>query len=140
MVLTQQDVNGAAENLPAHEDTMITGPMGDCVSIVVLWNFAGARAGNVRGHHGSGGFGAVNLASLFAGVPNNANTVVHCFFGSIAQASGDPARAPGAIGAYVALANINYHNISNASVTRTNVVTQTVMPAPRRGSGCCVVQ
>ncbi|WP_283138836.1 hypothetical protein [Rhizohabitans arisaemae] len=81
MQLTQQSTPAAAQDLPAADNTVVTGPMGDCVSVIVLWNPNGAgQYQNVRGYHGSGGFQAINLPSLFAGVPNAVGTrIVGCF-------------------------------------------------------------
>ncbi|HEY5894512.1 MAG TPA: hypothetical protein VIT91_14920 [Chthoniobacterales bacterium] len=122
MKLRMQKIGGQAENLPAHDNVMNTGAMGDCVSIVILWNFVGGNAQNVRGYHGFGGLGAINMNSLFAGVPNHNATVVHCIFGSLAQVGSDPINAPAIINARVPLANSHYHNLSNANVTRAGAV------------------
>lgn len=124
MKLRMQSSGGQAENLPAHDNIMNTGSMGDCVSIVVLWNFVGGNATNVRGYHGFGGLGAINMNSLFAGVPNNNATTVRCIFGGLAQVGSDPTNAPGLISARVPLATVTYHNLSNANVTRAGVVSQ----------------
>jgi hypothetical protein len=80
MILTQQSTPAPAQNLPAGDDVMITGPMGDCVSVIVLWGLVGQAYQHVRGYHGSGGFLSINLNSLFNGVPNNAATrIIGCF-------------------------------------------------------------
>ncbi len=82
MQLMQQPVTGTAQNLPAHDNTMDTGPMGCCVSVIVLWNPNAAGVyQNVRGFHGGGGAQAVNYASLIAGVPAHATTQVFVFNG-----------------------------------------------------------
>jgi hypothetical protein len=72
MQLIQRNNNGfPAQILPNNDNEIITGPMGDCVSVIVLYNL---NAHNVfqhaRGYHGGGGLGNVNFASLFGGVPN----------------------------------------------------------------------
>jgi hypothetical protein len=80
MILSQRSSPDPAEDLPAGDNTMITGYMGDCVSVIVLWGLVGGVYQNVRGYHGSGGFEAIDLPSLFGGVPNNAGTrIIGCF-------------------------------------------------------------
>ncbi|MEV3978574.1 hypothetical protein ACFYUV_26460 [Nonomuraea sp. NPDC003560] len=92
MILTQQSTPAPAEDLPANQNVMITGPMGDCVSVVVLWNQVAGAYQNVRGYHGSGGFQAINLPSLFAGVPNVAGTRIIGFFTVQSASSNDRQR------------------------------------------------
>ncbi|GII93410.1 hypothetical protein [Sinosporangium siamense] len=93
MQLTQQSTPAPAQNLPAGDNTMVTGPMGDCVSVVVLWNPDGnGQYQNVRGYHGSGGFQAINLNSLFNAVPNVAATRVIGFFTTQSSSSNDRQR------------------------------------------------
>ncbi len=76
MVLTMGGDYGLAQDLRVGADEVDTGPMGDCVSIVLLWNCEPTTGPyqNVRGFHGAGGFGAINLGSLFANVPDAAET------------------------------------------------------------------
>ncbi|WP_049560093.1 hypothetical protein [Nonomuraea sp. SBT364] len=92
MILQQRSDPQPAQDLGAADDTVITGPMGDCVSVVVLWNQVGGRYQNVRGYHGSGGFQAINLPSLFHQVPNNAGTSVIGFFTTQSLSSNDRQR------------------------------------------------
>jgi hypothetical protein len=65
--------NSSIFDLNDDEDAMVTGPMGGCVSVILLWGAAGGRFAHVRGHHGSGGVDAIDWASLKAGVPAGAN-------------------------------------------------------------------
>lgn len=87
MNLNMQGAGGMPQNLPGPDNTIVTGPMGDCVSVVVLYNYnAGLnRYGNGRGWHGLGGAQVVNMASMMAGVPNNAMTQVIIIPGSLQQ-------------------------------------------------------
>ncbi len=68
--------NPTAQDLPRDHDKMITGQMGDCVSVIALWTLSGDKYQNVRGHHGSGGFLAVEFESLFDHVPDQYTTRV----------------------------------------------------------------
>ncbi|MEU7852374.1 hypothetical protein [Nonomuraea sp. NPDC049141] len=80
MNLTQQSTPAPAQTLPAGDNEVITGAMGDCVSVIVLWNQVGPNYQNVRGYHGSGGFQAIDFPSLFNAVPNAAGTrIIGCF-------------------------------------------------------------
>lgn len=93
MVLNQQNSpNGPIQTLPGGQNDVETGSMGDCVSVVVLWNNVGGQFQNVRGYHGGGGFTNVNAAGLIAGVPNNAGTRIVACIGTIAAASNDVQR------------------------------------------------
>lgn len=93
MVLVQQnDPNGPIQTLPAGQNDVETGSMGDCVSVVVLWNNVGGQYQNVRGYHGGGGFQNVNTAGLIAGVPNAAATLIVACIGTVAAASNDVQR------------------------------------------------
>jgi hypothetical protein len=80
-----------AEDLPGNDDVMCTGSMGDCVSVVVLWNrnHDTTTFDNVRGYHGAGGFSEINLESLFHDVPPGEGTVIYGFFGGVAASSRD---------------------------------------------------
>lgn len=64
-----------AENLPDDYDVMVTGSMGECVSVIVLWGRDGNRYRHVRGYHGFGGIAAVDTQSLFEGVPDDEGTL-----------------------------------------------------------------
>ncbi len=95
MELTMRGEGEPAQDLPAGDNEVDTGPMGDCVSVVLLWNLQAGLYQNVRGFHGAGGFLAINLDSLFAGVPNAAGTLmIACMGGggSRSGGSGDPDR------------------------------------------------
>ena len=69
-------LTGGPENLPNNDGVMETGHMGDCVSVIVLWNLHGIQYGNVRGWHGLGGIEAIDFAQLFQGVPDDILTQV----------------------------------------------------------------
>jgi len=61
--------------VPAAGDAILTGGMGDCVCVIVIFNPNGAGAyTGMRGYHGGGGLPNVNFAALFAFVPNNLTT------------------------------------------------------------------
>jgi hypothetical protein len=92
MILRQQTKPSPAQDLPTNDNRMVTGQMGDCVSVIVLWSLAGGSYPNVRGYHGSGGFDSIDLPSLFHGVPDNANTRIIGCFSPLALASNDRAR------------------------------------------------
>jgi hypothetical protein len=78
-----------AENVPEHYDEVETGRMGDCVSIVVLWQrkkgrFWQRKKGRyekIRGFHGDGGYQAINHDSLFKNVPDGKDTLIIACFG-----------------------------------------------------------
>ena len=113
----------APENLPPHDNAMETGPMGDCVSVIVLWHLVGTRYGSVRGWHGMGGIEAINFPLLFNGVPNVAQTQVII----IASDSGTVTylldNVHNLVHAQLNLATIRVcKGFSNARVTRSGVV------------------
>lgn len=65
-------------DLEANEKAILTGVMGGCCSIVVLWgkNIDGSGYQNVRGHHAGGGPGNLNWDLLLKGVKSGASTKV----------------------------------------------------------------
>jgi hypothetical protein len=68
---------GDVERLPDNDNSLRTGPMGNCVSVVVLSNPDGnGRYSDVVGWHGWGGLHKIDFAKLMAGVPNNPTTRV----------------------------------------------------------------
>ena len=85
MQLKQRNANTYnAEPLPMGDNEVVTGHMGDCVSVIVLFNpNAMGNYASVRGYHGGGGLGNVNYNSLFAGVPNLADTRIIMVSGSL---------------------------------------------------------
>lgn len=88
MQLIQRNNNtSAAQILPVNDNEITTGPMGGCVSVIVLYNL---NANNVyqsaKGYHGGGGLGNVNFNSLFANVPNVHTTMIVVASGTL-QAS-----------------------------------------------------
>lgn len=87
MQLNMQNIGGVPQNLSGGDNTIVTGPMGDCVSVVVLWNFVGAGYTHTRGWHGLGGVQAVDMAAMMAGVPNNVLTQVILIPGSLQQSN-----------------------------------------------------
>ncbi|MET8755434.1 hypothetical protein ABZW32_35835 [Streptomyces sp. NPDC004667] len=87
MELTMQYAEGEAEDLPADDEEITTGYMGDCVSIIVAWDVNDGRYANMRGFHGSGAFGNINLDSLFSGVPLTRETRVFICMGSLSRSN-----------------------------------------------------
>ncbi len=91
MVLIQHNnPNQPPQVLPALDNIIDTGGMGDCACAIVLWNplnpaggLAGLQFQNARGYHGGGGLGNVNWAGLLAGVPNAATTHVILLSGTL---------------------------------------------------------
>ncbi len=78
MKLGMRNKDQDAETLPSYDDKIKTGNMGDCVCVIVMWNYNGVNRqyAQVRGFHGNGGIRAVNLTSLFVGVTDNQDTLV----------------------------------------------------------------
>lgn len=63
-----------AQLLPRGDDEINTGPMTECVSVIVLCNHNGNRYQQARGYHGGGGIENVNFDNLFRGIPNHQTT------------------------------------------------------------------
>ena len=82
MVLT---VGGGAQDLPADDDVMITGQMGDCVSVIVLFNCVDGTYRNIRGWHGLGGSRSINMKQMMRKVPNETATQVLVIPGRLQQ-------------------------------------------------------
>lgn len=129
MNLAMQGAGGFPQNLGAADPIVVTGPMGDCVSVIVLYNYnVGAiQYANARGWHGLGGVQVVNMANMMAGVPNVALTQVIVIPGSLQQSNyardQTMAHVQAGLGAH-GLVNLRYiANCSNATVTRQGVVT-----------------
>jgi hypothetical protein len=82
--LTQQSNHHRAQNLAKRFDEVETGPMGACVSVVVLWEWSieKGRYKNIRGFHGGGGVEAINFDSLFDKVPDGPGTLIIVCYGS----------------------------------------------------------
>lgn len=129
MNLAMQGAGGFPQNLGAADPTIVTGPMGDCVSVIVLYNYnAGTNQyANARGWHGLGGAQVVNMAHMMAGVPNLALTQVIVIPGSLQQSNYARDQTMAHVQAGLAahgLVNLRYiANCSNATVTRQGVVT-----------------
>jgi hypothetical protein len=129
MNLNMQGLGGAPQNLPAHDNHIVTGPMGDCVSIIVLYNYnlGMNRYVNARGWHGLGGAQVINMVAMLAGVPNVALTQVIIIPGSLQQSN----YAQGQTMAHVQAGlgghgNVNVRYVagrSNATVNRQGVIT-----------------
>lgn len=97
MILSMTD--GQARNLPAGDNVIVTGNLGYCSAVIVMWNPDGTgRFANVRGWHGNGGVAAIDFAALLAGVPHqpatriffvpgvsNRDTVLEAPFGEVAR-------------------------------------------------------
>lgn len=86
MVLGMKYITGKADILPANDDVMITGPMSDCVSAIVLANKnVTGRYETIRGFHGLGGAGNINFDSLLNNLAHQ--DVVLCVFRGFLQRS-----------------------------------------------------
>jgi hypothetical protein len=62
--------------LAADEAAIVTGTMGGCVSVVVLWHPVDGVFQNVRGHHASGGAAGLDWDKLMRGVPAGDDTLI----------------------------------------------------------------
>lgn len=82
-LMQRNNPHAPAQILPAHDNQVLTGAMGDCVSVIVLYNPVGGVYQNVRGYHGGGGLGNVNFNSLFNGVPNLPTTQIIMVSGTL---------------------------------------------------------
>ncbi|WP_437589771.1 hypothetical protein [Sorangium sp. So ce1000] len=114
---------GGVTNLPAHDHVMSTGHMGDCVTVIVLWNLAGTTYQNVRGQHGLGGIEAIDFNALFNGVPDAVTTQVIVIASRMGSVSYLLDNVQGRIAGQFALATIRVvKNASYASVNRHAMV------------------
>lgn len=73
MTLNMSQGPAGVQQLRPDQHLIFTDSMGDCVSVIVLYNldkrtFAYAEA---RGQHGNGGIDYVDFKTLLRGVPNN---------------------------------------------------------------------
>jgi hypothetical protein len=109
-----------AEDLPEDDPVMCTGPMGDCVCVVVLWdhNPQTNTFDRVRGYHGLGGFLEINLDSLFDDVPPGPGTAIYGFFGNVAASSPDHRRFAEAIATHFPEAYTATYDTPEARVYR----------------------
>lgn len=121
--LKMQNKDGVAETLPAGDRVIKTGVMGDCVCAIVMWGPQFGRYQYMRGFHGSGGIGAVNWESLFAGVDNRPTTRVYIITGPLNIEDGGTlesgkheARAKAPNASFVIV-----HGLSSASINRQGV-------------------
>jgi hypothetical protein len=118
--------NDLAQDLPFGDNVIDTGNMGDCVSVIVMWNWVGPRAGNMRGFHGFGGIRAVNWTSLFANVPDNADALVIILAGPL-NSQRDWSLEGGMAAARRAAPDdasfVIYHGIASATVDRVAHIT-----------------
>jgi hypothetical protein len=87
--LLEQSNHHPARNLAERFDEVETGPMGACVTIVVLWkkkrpwwSIKKGRYQKIRGFHGSGGVEGINFDSLFDNVPDGPGTLIIVCYGS----------------------------------------------------------
>jgi len=130
MNLNMQGAGGAPQNLPAGDPNIVTGPMGDCVSVIVLYNLnlAGNAYQNARGWHGLGGVQVINMVNMLMGVPNVVTTQVMIIPGSLQQSNfamqQNMQYVQGAINVAHGNVNIRYvANCFNATVDRSGRVT-----------------
>ena len=91
MNLYMQGEEGFPQNLPALDQEIVTGPMSDCVSIIVLYNYNPRlnQYTSARGWHGLGGAQVINMGAMLRDVPNNPLTQVIIIPGSIRQSNYD---------------------------------------------------
>jgi len=116
---------GVPQNLPAWDNQVVTGEMGDCVSVIVLWNLAGTQYTNVRGWHGMGGIEAINFQNLLHGVPNHITTQIIVIASSMGTLGYLLMNVQTRIFALRPAANIRIvKNLSNARVNRQGFVTR----------------
>ncbi len=127
MQLIMQGASGVPQPLPEGDNFIHTGPMGDCVSIIVLYSYDAKRYGSARGWHGLGGAQVVNMAAMMVGVPNMAITQVIIIPGSLQQSdyarSQNMAHVNAGLGAH---GNVNVRYVagrSQATVDRQGLVT-----------------
>lgn len=87
MQLFMQGAGGKPQDLPANDNSIDTGFMSDCVSVIVLYNHDSAqnRYSNGRGWHGLGGVQVIDMAAMMAGVHNFNTTKVIIIPGSLGQ-------------------------------------------------------
>ncbi len=122
---------GLRQDLPAGDNLIVTGPMADCVSVIVLYN--GLGVGNAYnsacGWHGLGGAQAVNMANMMEGVPNDAITQVIIIPGFLQQDEFSRNRSmrhvTEGLGAHPNVVVRMVAGISDATVNRHGIVTAT---------------
>lgn len=103
---------------------MVTGHMGDCVSVIVLWNLVGTRYANVRGWHGMGGIEAIDFNTLFAGVPNQVLTQIIIIASNMGPTNYLLGNVQQRVHGLRPLANIRVcKGFANARVNRSGVLT-----------------
>lgn len=73
ILLQTFSANAAPQDLPAGDNTVDTGIMTACISVIIFWNPIGGTYANVRGCHGGGGLLYVNWPAMRNAV-TNANT------------------------------------------------------------------
>lgn len=85
MKLQMQDEKGAPETLPQNDNILDTGPMGDCVSVIVLCHYqpASSRYLDVRGWHGLGGIQVIDMNAMMRNVNDAETTQVIIIAGSL---------------------------------------------------------
>ncbi len=133
MKLSMQGPDGQVQELMGHHKGMSTGEMGDCICVVVLWDFLTTgpsgflEASRVRGFHFGGGLAfsdwSAVLGDLFHNVPNRPTTLVRAIFGPNALASNDRARLKKELHFRIPLAKAEFYWAGDARVSRAGVVT-----------------
>jgi hypothetical protein len=66
----------SAQTLDPNDNVIETGPMGDCVSVIVLARLRDGRYQICRGSHGGGGIENVNFHDLLFNIPNDPETQI----------------------------------------------------------------
>jgi hypothetical protein len=156
--LSERKVTADAEDLPLDHFTMESGSMSECVTMFALWDWGDSQLGGdsssdvevngddedtgdkwpekyyrkVRGFHGSGGFLAINLDSLFAGVPNDSDTKVFvCLGSSSMQNNNELKRIEGAAAGLWDATEWAMFGGSDFSVDREGVLSYMTSTGPR---------
>lgn len=126
MQLRMQTINGTADVLPINEDNLVTGPMGDCVSAIVLAkkNSKKNKYEIVRGYHGLGGAENINFDSLLNGLVYN-DTILYIFRGTLQRTEYAKHRIQEIVNEntqHQTIISVQYFDYSNASVNRLSEI------------------
>lgn len=143
MELRQGDTAEHVKTLLPNYDGFYTGYMGDCVCVIVLWNFnqANSEYANARGMHGSGGVGAIQWDKILQDVPNNENTRVIAIGGTIGKnGNRDNERFHTKISESLGNAKTEVFTSSHALVRINGEIKLNRAPPPKTSrSHCCVI-
>ena len=89
MNLNMRGLDQGHQEIPQGDPVIVTTHMGDCVSVIVLYNYDpnSNRYLHARGKHGLGGIQAIDFAALLAGVPNTPPNQIITIPGSLQQSA-----------------------------------------------------